>query len=157
MKYLIKIIFLCLLILNSACDAKGNNEPVALSIEGFNYTDRPISSFSINGTGGGNIMLSTPTNGGGKTVCCISIRPNTQLPITMNIEWTWDRVEDDTGKVLKAEEKRNFIAELKGPIPANPIQFEVHIYQDGHAEIAVSNTYSQPRMKLTRKSPLRRE
>ncbi len=158
MKYLIKIFFLCLLILNPACDAKDNSETIAVGIVGYNYTDRPIASFSVNGSGGGNIYLSSATSGGGGTVCCVSVRRNTPLPVVMEIKWTWDRVENDSGKVIKPEESRSVKAELKGPIPEKPIQFEVHIYPDGHVELAVSDKFFAPRLKLkSSENGLRRE
>jgi hypothetical protein len=155
MNRFIHLFLTALLMLSAGCDAKDNNA-IALGIVGYNYTDRAIASFSVNGSGGGNIYLSSPDGGGGKTVCCVSVRATTQLPITMEIKWTWDRVEDDGGKVLRQEESRTTKAVLKGPIPANPTQFEVHFYPDGHVELAISNIYSPPRLKLERKSPLAR-
>jgi Protein of unknown function (DUF3304) len=157
MSTLIRLFLLTFLLLGAGCNAKDNNA-IAIGIVGYNYTDRPIYSFSVNGNGGGNIYLSSLTSGGGGTVCCMSVRRNTPLPITMEVEWTWDRVEDENGKVLRAEEKRAVKAQLKGPIPENPTQFEVHIYPDGHAEVAVSDKYSPPRLKISSsKNGLRRE
>jgi hypothetical protein len=150
-------LLIMLLLLSTGCNAKDNAQ-IALGIVGYNYTDRPIASFSVNGSGGGNIYLSSLTSGGGGTVCCVSVRRNTPLPITMDVEWTWSRVEDDNGKVLRAGEARAVKAELKGPIPLTPTQFEVHFYPDGHVELAVSDKYSPPRLKInSSKNGLRRE
>ncbi len=140
----IRVFLVALALLCTGCNAKDNNDVIALTIESYNYTDRPIYTFSVNGNGGGNVFLSTPTNGGGKSVCCVSIRRNTLLPITMEVEWSWSRVEDDNGKILRPAESRKVKAELKGPIPKNPVQFEVHFYPDGHVELAVSDTFSPP-------------
>jgi hypothetical protein len=45
-------------------------KPVGLAIEGYNYTNRFIDSFTVtdedgNGAWGGNVFLSSPTSGGG--------------------------------------------------------------------------------------------
>jgi Protein of unknown function (DUF3304) len=155
MPQFIRLLFLSLLLFSAGCGAKDSGSS-ALGIVGYNYTDRAIASFSVNGNGGGNIYLSTPTNGGGKTVCCMSVRPGTTLPLKMEVEWTWDRVEDDNGKVLRPEESRKATAVLDGPLPAKPTQFEVHFYPDGHVEVAVSDKYSPPRLKLEQKDNLTR-
>jgi hypothetical protein len=42
---------------------------VSLEINGFNYTDLYIDSFEVNGQGGGNLFVSSPTSGGGGGVC----------------------------------------------------------------------------------------
>lgn len=144
------------LLLSAGCNAKDKTSG-ALGIVGYNYTDRPIAEFSVNGNGGGNIYLSSETSGGGGTVCCMSVSPGTKLPLTMEVKWTWDRVENEQGKVLQPEETRTALAVLTGPLPAKPTQFEVHFYPDGHVEVAVSDNYSPPRLKLGRKTRLIRE
>ena len=53
-----------------------DDEPVKahnLTIYGYNYTDTEIGSFEVNGQGGGNIEVSIPTAGGGKSTCCITV------------------------------------------------------------------------------------
>ncbi|QBQ38021.1 DUF3304 domain-containing protein [Pseudoduganella plicata] len=46
---------------NANSTAQRSNEPVMLSITGYNYTNRHIESFSVNGQGGGNIYVSLCT------------------------------------------------------------------------------------------------
>jgi hypothetical protein len=152
MTHLTRPLFLFLLLLGAGCDAK-NNASGALGIVGYNYTDRPIAEFSVNGNGGGNIYLSSPDSSGGGTVCCMSVSPGTKLPLTMEVKWTWDRVENEERKVLRPEESRTATAVLTGPLPVKPIQFEVHFYPDGHVEVAVSDKYSKPRVILQSNEP----
>ena len=45
---------------NKEPDAK---EPYMLTLFGYNYTDRAVAFFSVNGQGGGDVNLSTPTSG----------------------------------------------------------------------------------------------
>ena len=39
---------------------------------------------------------------------------------------------------------------LNPSIPTNPENFEVHFYRDGHIELAATDDYSEPRLKLDR-------
>lgn len=54
-------------------------EPVGLTLSGYNYTNRYIDQFSVNGIGGGNLHVSTVTSGG-TNVCCFSYTPGTPTP-----------------------------------------------------------------------------
>ena len=42
---------------------------VELTIMGFNYTDMDINEFFVDGTGGGNLSVSSASGGGGGSVC----------------------------------------------------------------------------------------
>ena len=90
-------------------------QPVSLEINGFNYTDLYIDSFEVDGQGGGNLFVSSPTSGGGGGVCCVSLTPGTRLPVPLNIKWTRDRKRWCEKEVL-----------LTGPLPANPRHLGVH-------------------------------
>jgi hypothetical protein len=63
-------------------------QSISLEINGFNYTDLYIDSFEVNGQGGGNLFVSSPTSGGGGGVCCVSFTPGTRLPVQLTIKWT---------------------------------------------------------------------
>ena len=64
---------------------RGTSE--ALLIQGYNYTDDYIDSFTVNGQGGGNLFVSGPLSGGGKSVCCVSYTPGSSLPIKLKVRW----------------------------------------------------------------------
>lgn len=49
--------------------------PVSLALVGYNYTDRYIDTFSVDGQGGSNLFVSSPTSGGGGSVCCATYWP----------------------------------------------------------------------------------
>ena len=110
-----------------------------LTVYGYNYTDEGIYSFEVNGQGGGNLYLSTPTSAGGSGVCCISLSTPVTLPKKFKVRWTRGL-------------PRGFWCEqevmLRGPVPPDPEYFEVHFYQDGHIEVAVTPRASPPRLKL---------
>jgi hypothetical protein len=135
--------------------------PVHLSIHGFNYTDYYIDDFTVNSQSGGNVFLSTPTAGGGKTACCVSYYPGRALPFKVKVEWTADpctyfernsanEVFDKTRWQWKEKEVM-----VHGPIPAEPRHFEVHFYPDGRIEAAITDRDSLPRLRLEEDSPSR--
>ncbi|MFY0526731.1 DUF3304 domain-containing protein [Archangium gephyra] len=114
-------------------------EPVSLEINGFNYTDLYIDSFEVNGQGGGNLFVSSPTSGGGGGVCCVSFTPGTRLPVQLKLKWTRDRKRWCEKEAL-----------LTGPVPANPRHLGVHFFLDGHIEAELTEQDPEPRLRLER-------
>lgn len=132
----------------AACQEGPKAEPKMLDITGYNYTDRYIDRFSVNGQGGGNVLLSDDADGGGKTACCIVWRPGTALPVTMRVEWTYgERWNHVRGVKLQEAEFHQAEAELKGPIPEKPTVFAVHFYPDNTVQVEVAEDYPKPRLK----------
>jgi hypothetical protein len=114
-------------------------QSVSLEINGFNYTDLYIDSFEVNGQGGGNLFVSSPTSGGGGGVCCVSFSPGTKLPVQLRIKWTRDRKRWCEKDAL-----------LTGPVPANPRYLGVHFFPDGHIEAEITENDPEPRLRLER-------
>jgi len=110
---------------------------VSLEINGFNYTDLYIAAFLVNGQGGGNIFVSTPTSGGGKSACCVGFWPGAELPATLKIKWT-----RDNNRWCEAE------AVLKQFVPRNPRHLGVHFFPDGHIEAEITEEDPPLRLKL---------
>ncbi len=128
--------------------AKGATETVgnvdgfrefSLTIYGYNYTDTEIGSFEVNGHGGGNLAVSSPTAGGGKSACCAALFTPVPKDHKIRVKWTRD---SDTW----CEQDVPFV----GPVPAHAEYMEVHFYRDGHIELAVTQTNSPPRLTLER-------
>jgi hypothetical protein len=165
------IVLVLVALLLAACQqsASGADKPkdgkYMLTITGYNYTDQSIGNFSVNGIGGSDVSVSTPTSGGGGGSCCIVWREGTRLPQKVRIEWDADACEYTSEPNIygnRFETYRHFYkeqyVELKGPIPKNPGYFEVHFYPDGHIEVAITELFSDPRLKLPsdRERPSRR-
>ncbi|QIE24158.1 hypothetical protein SBC1_20510 [Caballeronia sp. SBC1] len=132
-------------------------DPYMLGIMGYNYTDRAIADFAVNGAAGSNVELSTPTGGGGKMSCCVVLARNTKAPFWIDVEYQMDALEsypprkliEPAGKYIKAK------VQVKGPIPSDPSYLEVHFFPDQHIEVAISGQDgpSAPRLKLDRRLP----
>ena len=132
----------------------GEHRQVALTIYGYNYTDDYIDQFEVNGQGGGNLYLSTADSGGGGGVCCVGLWTGTVLPKKVKVRWTGSYCtyteRNSAGEVSEWRRGvwREAEAWINGPLPADPNYFEVHIYKDGHVEVAVTADSSLPRLKL---------
>ena len=130
-------------------------EPVGLTIYGYNYTNRYIDQFYVNGNAGSNLGVSTPTAGGSKTVCCFSYAPGTPAPKTVKVKWQHEACEykvttsdNETFSRMHSFFKIQEVA-VNPNVPANPGYFEVHFYPDGHVEAAITEHSSPPRLLLS--------
>lgn len=118
-----------------------------LGIVGYNYTDTYIDSFAVNGAGGGNISVSSPTSGGHGAACCAVIGEDLLLPVTVEISWR----RDGDAPLCKQT------VLLDGPVPATPNYLEVHFYQDGTIQLAITDYPSEARLKLERFNRIQRK
>ena len=125
----------------AADQSTASGKPVGLAINGFNYTDLVIELFSVSGQSGGNIAVSSPTSGGGGTMCCVTWRPGTKLPTPIRVEWM--RYVNNKQRWCK---KTVMLAE---PVPANPKAIGVHFMPDGDIQIELSEDYPEVKLKLT--------
>lgn len=147
---------------SSSTSATRQGEPIGLLIQGYNYTDDYIDSFTVNGAGGGNVFASGPLSGGGGSVCCFTYVPGTLLPIKLKVRWTSNYcLYKKTNQYGETYENRRSIwkeadALLTQPPQGNPQALEVHFYPDGHVEAAITEGYSPPRLKLARDDQLQR-
>ena len=129
-------------------------KPIGLTITSYNYTNRYIDQFFVNGQGGGNVFVSTPDAGGGKGTCCVMYAPGTPPPKTVRVKWQASgcmyRETNSSGEV--SSWTHSYFKEADAPVdprvPTNPANFEVHFYPDGHVEAAITGEISLPRLKL---------
>jgi len=128
-------------------------KPLGLAIEGCNYTNRNIVDFTVtdedgNGAWGGDVLLSTPTAGGGKFTCCVMLGPSTRHPIRLKIKWAVEGIYDSSGKAVLPDVQKETWVTVSPPYPPEAHNFEVHFYPDGHVEAAVTHWSSPPRISL---------
>lgn len=121
---------------------------------GYNYTDRYIDSFSVDGQGGGNIQLSSPTSGGSGIVCCVIYHPATTAK-TVRVRWQSDACyfsEQSSLSKNKFDSLHPFFKEQDVPVEVlgttSAHYLEVHFYPDGVIKAAITAQISVPRLSL---------
>jgi hypothetical protein len=139
---------------------------VELALTGYNYTNREIGNFSVNSTGGGNVHVSSPTSGGGGSACCVAYTVGAKKWRVL-VRWQTDACSYNNEIYSNGErgfEVYHYFKETELDVhPAvadRPQNLEVHFYQDGHLEAAITEEESVPRLKLPKeredKSPYRK-
>lgn len=123
----------------------GSNKSIGLAIHGYNYTDRVIELFSIDSQGGGNIAVSSPTSGGGKTTCCLRWYLGSELSRPVKIEWM--RYKNDKEFWCKKT------VMLEAPFPYRPTDVGVHFMPDGNIKVEVTEGYPDLKLSLDRFDP----
>jgi len=123
------------------------SKPIDLDIVGYNYTDKYIESFSVNGYAGGDVSVSSFTAGGGSAMCCFPFFSKVTFPYEVDVEW------GSTDRDGPTQKKKILIPK---PRVSNPKMLEIHFYQDGRIEGEFTEWYSEPRLKLDRKNRYQR-
>lgn len=133
------------------------NGPATLALVGYNYTDRYIDSFSVDGQGGGNINVSSPNSGGGGIVCCVLYQPSPE-PKTVTVRWQFDACyfreassySNETHNTLHVfyKEKKVRVTESTS---GKAEYMEVHFYPDDSIQVLLTKELSMPRLSLSKK------
>lgn len=137
---------------------------VTLSIMGYNYTNRTIAQFTVDGEGGDIARVSTPSSGGTGIVCCTRYNPALK-DFTVKVRWTvaeckytkHTQTEGDFDLIYyfyKTEEVPVTV------IGSKPAFIAVHFYPGDRIEVDATEGFSGPRLKLpadrTDKTPMPR-
>lgn len=130
-------------------------ERVSLALVGYNYTNRYIDSFSVNGQGGGNLYVSSSSGGGGGAVCCVWYRPGTTNN-KITVRWqsgacyyrSRSQISEEVFVRLHAFYTEKEVS-VSDNVPANAKYMEVHFYPDGSVQAAVTAEESMPRLLLS--------
>ncbi|CAB3810107.1 hypothetical protein LMG28688_07156 [Paraburkholderia caffeinitolerans] len=84
--------FMLVAFMGTACS---NDEYGPYHVIGYNYTDRTVYLFSIDGFGAGSSEANDPGGGGG-IACCLSIPKNAKtMHIKVTLGWTEEQYEKD--------------------------------------------------------------
>ena len=113
-------------LLLSACNSQDTR---SVTLVGYNYTERPIYSFSVDGVGGGNAFAGFRSGGGG-FVCCADITVGQQV----EIKWMYSYTKKQYEAGLQIE---NHSTTVTVPPPTVPEAeyLEVHFFPDHHVEL----------------------
>lgn len=135
------------------------DDELFLGLIGYNYTDREIDDYSVDGIGGGSISMSSPTSGGGGTTCCVRLSKRIAGPIRVKIRWQFDGcrylIKDFSGG---ADEVRHLFyreAEVlvNVPVGKKPAYIESHFFSNGKIEVRLTEHASLPMVALDKKRP----
>jgi hypothetical protein len=131
-----------------------NSDYVILDLLGYNYTDRNIEDYSVNGQGGGDIRLSSPSSGGSGIVCCVKLLNGRTNPV-VRVRWQFDGCTYQTRSALSGrihEHARYFYREADVEVlrldVKKPTHLEAHFYPDGSVRVALTSEISTPRLSL---------
>ncbi len=122
-----------------------------LTIIGYNYTQRNISSFSVN-YAGGDLVEAGGVSG---SVCCGSWVEGDPRPTRFKVEWVTtvcvdpeDPSQPPVWLKTYRKERRSEWVNFQGPVPAKPHYLEAHFFPDGKVEIAITEQSSEPRLRV---------
>lgn len=135
---------------------------VSLTMEGYNYTDRYIDQYSVNGEGGGNLFVSGASSGGGGGVCCLKFL-DTGRARKVTVRWQHGAclytTRSGNSPEVNPDNVHSFFKEaeimLDEPVPADPKYVETHFYPDGAVRVALSADVSPPRLKLDQRREIK--
>jgi hypothetical protein len=137
-----------------------NDGYMLLGLVGYNYTDRYISEYSIDGAGGGDIIMSSATSGGSGVSCCVKLSRTYLGQIRVTVRWQVDGcvylIKDD--RTGAADKVRHFyyreVEVNVGRVPGqNPKYIESHFYPDGSVYVLLTEHSSKPLLDLNDKRP----
>ena len=114
------------LLLLGACSSQDTR---SVTLVGYNYTERPIYTFSVNGGGGSNIFVG---GGGASFSCCTDITDGQPV----EIKWLYDTTEKQYLAGLR-EENRSTTVIVPPPTVPEAEYLEVHFYPDHHVELVL--------------------
>ena len=122
--------FACLLLLGflslAGCSAEDTR---SVTVTGYNYTERPIYTFSVNGVGISNLFTDS---GGAKFSCCTTVTVG--QPAVIN--WTYSATERQYNAGVRKESRSTTVIVPSPQVP-EARYLEVHFYPDHHVELAL--------------------
>jgi hypothetical protein len=126
-----------------------------LTLTGYNYSNRYIDQFSVNGNGGGNLFVSGPTSGGGGSICCVRRVKGATRPVKVRWQSSACMYSEKASSGSEVFSRiHNYFTEAQVEVTFDnsdhPKYFEVHFYPDGHVEAAMTKEASNPRLVLSK-------
>lgn len=122
-----------------------------LGILGFNYTDQYIVSFSIDGQGGGDVRLSSPTSGGSGTVCCVLLSKKPKWPMHVLVRWQSGGCRVYESDRLHGHNQYYYseaTVNVERGSSRNPTDIAVHFFKNGSVRVMLSDGWDPPLLLL---------
>jgi hypothetical protein len=106
------------------------SQTYTVTLAGYNYTERPISGYSVDGAGGGN-MFANDIDGGTGWACCAEVTVGKPV----HIRWTFTRTKSQFEAGLPIEHHEMDVMVPKPEGAKQPEYMEVHFYSRTHIEL----------------------
>lgn len=126
-----------------------------LGLVGYNYTDRHISDYTVNGAGGADVRLSSSTGGGSGITCCIRLKKQSVITPRVKVRWQYDGCvylmkNDRTGAAdwVRHYYYKEMEVDLQRADSGTPGYVETHFYPDGTVRVFSTDYFSAPRFIL---------
>jgi hypothetical protein len=126
-----------------------------LGLVGYNYTDRHISDYTVNGAGGADVRLSSPTGGGSGITCCVRLKKQSIITPRVKVRWQYDGCvyfmkNDRTGATdwVRHYYYKEAEVDLQRADSGTPGYVETHFYPDGTVQVFSTDYFSGPRLIL---------
>lgn len=126
-----------------------------LDVIAYNYTDKTIGSYSVDGAWVGDVILSSPTSGGSGTGCCFMLPKKLKSPVRVTIRWQIGGcryyVKSPSsnymyGKTHYYYKEQIIPVQLKSKI--NPNHLAIHFFPDGSVQAHVTDELDLPLISL---------
>lgn len=135
---------------------KRSDEYIMLGLVGYNYTDRHISAYSIDGADGGHINLSSPTSGGSGISCCVKFSRKNSGSLKVKIRWQVDGCtylvkDESTGRSDKVRYYyyKETVVEVQRSYRIEPAYIEAHFFPNGLVQVRLTDRGSSPLLALS--------
>ena len=126
----------CWLVLTSCSQAESYNVEIA----SYNYMNKPVFNYSVDGTPGGNALYGA-TDAGSGWACCLKVT----VGRAVDIRWSFRNERGHHGDAVHEDESRARVV-VPGPVGTRQPRFiEVHIYSQDHIELRLVSTPGAPR------------
>jgi hypothetical protein len=126
-----------------------------LGLVGYNYTDRHISNYTVNGVGGGDVLLSSESGGGSGVTCCVRLAKKSVITPRVRVRWQHDGCtyfmrNDQTGATARIRHYYYKEAEIdvQRADSGSPGYIETHFYPDGSVQVRTTENFFDPSLKL---------
>lgn len=137
-----------------------NSEYVTLDLIGYNYTDRDINDYDVDGQGGGIVAMSSPTSGGSGSVCCVRLAIRRSSPKIVRVRWQVDGCtylmrSEFTGSTQRMSHYfyKEAYVEVRRPKGTKFSHLESHFYPDGSVVVRITKDISLPLLSLNESRP----
>ena len=134
---------------------RDDGEYVLLGLLGYNYTNRHISEYSVNGASGGHVNLSSLTSGGSGTACCVRMLKKNPREVQVRVRWQVDGcIQLERSPTTGATGERRILSyketyvDVQLTTKETPNYIETHFYPDGTVQVKLTEAMSNPLLAL---------